>query len=507
MAARNYTLLDKFIAEFAPARALRRVMARQALGKVVARAYEGASLKDGWIPRRSGAGPNTDHAADAPMLRHRARSLVQNNPYARKALESLVANVVGDGIVPESRAKRAADRKTLDALWAEWVPQCDADGAADLYGLVAGAYRAMEQDGEVLVRLRTRRPEDGLAVPLQIQLLEIDYLDSSKTATTSEAGGPIVAGIEFDRLGKRAAYWLFDGHPGDVGALGARLRFTSRRIPADSIIHLYAPDRPGQARGITRFAAVIARMRDLAIYEDAELARKQNEALLSVIVSGDGADFAVPGAGETPSAAHDRAAQLGSLGSLAPGAVLATNGQSVTIAQPAAVGGYAEYMRVQLYALAAGLGVTYEMLTGDLSQVNFASSRVGLLDFRRSATQRQWHVLIPRLLTPIWRAFVAAAVLAGKVRAEDAAVEWTPPKWQYVNPQQDVRADSMEIESGMSSLSEKLRQRGYQPERVFAEIGEDFKKLKDTGAFEALAFFAGKKAVVAAQAAEPEVTQ
>lgn len=507
MAARAYSLLDKAIAVFAPARALRRVMARQALGKAVARAHEGASLKDGWIPRRAGAGPNADHAADAPMLRHRARSLVQNNPYARKALDSLVANVVGEGIVPESRAKRAADRKALDALWAEWTQQCDADGTADFHGLVARAYRAMEQDGEVLVRLRMRRPEDGLSVPLQIQLLEIDYLDSTKTAAKSQAGGPIIAGIEFDLVGRRAAYWLFDAHPGDATNLGGRLSATSRRIPAESVIHLFAPDRPGQARGITRFAAVIARMRDLAIYEDAELARKQNEALLSVIVSGDGADFAIPGAGESMSQAQDRAALLGNLGSLAPGAVLATNGNNVTIAQPAAAGGYGEYVRVQLYALAAGLGVTYEMLTGDLSLVNFSSARVGLQEFRRGAAQRQWHVLVPRLLTPIWNAFIAAAVLVDKVRTADAAVEWTPPKWQYVNPQQDAKADAMEVESGMSSLSEKLRQRGYQPERVFAELGEDFKKLKATGALELLAFYASKKAAVPAPAADTEVTQ
>ena len=44
----------------------------------------------------------------------------------------------------------------------------------------------MEQDGEVLIRLRARRLEDGLPVPLQIQVLEIDWLDSSKMG----ANGP-----------------------------------------------------------------------------------------------------------------------------------------------------------------------------------------------------------------------------------------------------------------------------------------------------------------------------
>lgn len=494
MPAAVLNLIDKAIAVFDPARALRRAVARRSLGIAAARAFEGASTKDGWLPRRSGASANADHAADAPMLRARARSLVQNNPYARKALDSLVANVVGEGITLESKARRKADRATLQTLWATWQGQCDAEGRADFNGLVAPAYRAMEQDGEVLIRLRSRRPEDGLAVPLQLQLLEIDYLDSTKQAATSEAGGPIVSGIEFDALGKPAAYWLRDRHPGDTLAAVGHLSLKSMRVSAESIIHLFAPDRPGQARGITRFAPVIARLRDLAIYEDAELARKQNESLLSVIVSGDAEQFAVPSAGKTVAGAQADASQFGQLGQLAPGAVLSANGQHVTVAQPAAAGGYADYIRVQLYAVAAGLGVTYEMLTSDLSKVNFSSGRTGQQEFRRGATQRQWHVLVPRLLTPVWRAFVERAVLAGHLKAPDYAVEATPPRWGYVNPQQDVRADAEEVKAGLSSVSEKLRQRGYQPERVFAELGEDFRRMKETGALEALAFFAGKPA-------------
>lgn len=483
MAAPTYSLLDRAIGWVAPATGLRRALARNAMAKV--RAYEGASVKDGWIPRRSGASANADHSADARMLRARARSLVQNNPYAAKAINCLVANVVGEGILPASRAADDKTRITLDSLWQLWVEIADADGGTDFHGLEAQAYRAMEQDGEVLVRLRARKAEDGLPVPLQIQILEIDHLDSLKNGKGA-AGGPIISGVEFDALGKVAAYWLYDTHPGDLHGMGIQ----SRRYTADRIIHLFAPDRPGQARGITRFAAVIARLRDLAIYEDAELARKQNEALMSVFVSGDGTDFAIPGPGQSD---MDSAAQaaLGNLGTMQPGAIVATNGQSVTFADPKAAPGYADYIRLQLYAIAAGTGVTYEMLTGDLSQVNFSSSRVGILEFRRSAEQRQWHVLIPRLLGPVWRAFVDAAVLAGKIPRPDYAVEWTTPKWDYVNPLQDVKADTAEIAGGMASLSEKLRKRGYQPDAVFKEMGEDYQRLKTTGALDMIKLLMG----------------
>jgi len=116
--------------------------------------------------------------------------------------------------------------------------------------------------------------------------------------------------------------------------------------------------------------------------------------------------------------------------------------------------------------------------------VNFSSARVGMLEFRRSAEQRQWHVLVPRLLVPVWRAFVDAAQAAGKIKTADYAVEWTTPKWDYVNPLQDVKADLAEVGGGMASLSEKLRKRGYQPAAVFKEMGEDYKALQDSGAIE-----------------------
>jgi lambda family phage portal protein len=501
MDAPSYSLIDRAVGWLNPAAGLRRALARRSLAKV--RAYEGANVgADGWVPRRQGASANADHRADAPMLRARARSLVQNNPYAAKALNCLVSNVIGEGIMPSSRATDEKTRTTLDALWAQMLGVIDADGGTDLHGLVAQAYRAMEQDGEVLVRLRTRRPEDGLPVPLQIQLLEIDYLDSTKSGDLKN-GGRIISGIEFDALGRVAAYWLRDTHPGDSAFASIKAGTTSRRHEARNIIHLFAPDRPGQARGITRFAAVIARLRDLAIYEDAELARKQNEALMSVFISGDGTDFAVPGAGESASAAASRASALGELGSLKPGAILATNGQSVTVAAPQAAPGYENYIRSQLYAVAAGTGVTYEMLTGDLSQVNDRMARVGMMEFRRGAEQRQWHVIIPRLLSRLWIAFVDAAVLGGKIPRPDYAVEWTTPKWDYINPVQDVQADADEIAAGLASPSEKLRKRGYQPEAVFKEIGDDFAKLKASGALEYLAFLSKKAPGAEAKPADP----
>lgn len=462
--------IDRVVGYFNPMQGLRRHHIRELLQ----RAYEGASKRDGWRPRRPGASANSDHAADAGTLRTRSRALVQNVPYIAQGLRSLVANVVGTGIAPNWKGA-SADK--INAAWEAWVPQADADGRLDLYGLQAAAYRAMEQDGEVMIRLRPRRTSDGLAVPLQLQLLEIDWLDSYRTGRAEGSSNTVVNGIEYDTLGRVAGYWLFDQHPGDM-VTSMRSRSSSRFVSAENIIHLFTPDRPGQGRGFPRVSPVIARVRDLQVYEDAELQRKNLEARLSVLASGDVTQLAAPP--QDDQAGEQR--KTNELGALSGGNIIQIPmGMQTTVVEPKAAPGYTDYVKWQLHLIAAGFGVTYEMMSGDVREVNFSSARVRRLDFVREVEMLQWTLLVPRLCDRICRAFADACVLGGITAQPNYQVEHSTPKWDYVNPQQDVRADLEEISGGLSSISEKLRRRGYKPDAVYKELATDVKKLTELG--------------------------
>lgn len=482
------TWLDRVIGWMSPRTGLARHFDRQRL----ARAYEAASPRDPWKPRRPGAGANTDHAADAAIIRAKARTLVQNVPYVRAALDALVDNVVGTGITSYSTAPDEAERATIDALWAQWCTQCDADGRLDWHGIEAAAYRAMEQDGEVLIRLRPRLATDGLAVPLQIQLLEIDWLDTQRS-NTAAGGNQVINGIEYDSLGRVAAYWLYDAHPGEQTTRNT-VRLQSRRVAADRIIHLYAPERPGQGRGISRLAPVIPRVRDLQLYEDAEIARKNLESRLGVIVSGDVAAMAQPQAYGSP-VDTTAAQQTGDLGQLPSGGITSLPpGLNVTTVAPNATPGHTDYVKQQLHIIAAGMGVTYEMMTGDMRDTNFSSARVRLIDFRRHVESVQWLCLVPRLLRPVWRAFIDAAVLGRQLSRPSYAVDHSTPKWEYVNPAQDADSELKLISSGLLTVSESLRRRGYKPDEVFAELKADFDLLKSNGVLDVLLALQGRSA-------------
>ena len=158
----------------------------------------------------------------------------------------------------------ALDRR-VDALFARWAAGADADGQLDFYGLQTLICREMVEAGEVLLRRRLRRASDRLPVPLQLQVLEADLLDATRTGALG--AGRLVQGIEFDAIGRRRAYWLHPEHPGDAhGALRGGLQ--SRPVPAREIAHVYEKQRT-QARGVPWGAPVIRALRDL---DDCEVA-------------------------------------------------------------------------------------------------------------------------------------------------------------------------------------------------------------------------------------------
>jgi lambda family phage portal protein len=502
--ASTVTALDRFVGWISPRAGLVRYFDRVRLQ----RAYEAAAPRDTWRPRRAGASANADHYSDALIVRGKARSLYQNVPYVRAGVEALVSQTVGTGITTFSTGKQADQ---VNALWKEWGKVCDADGRLDLYGLQAAAYRALIVDGEVLIRLRPRLPTDGLPVPLQLQLLEIDWLDTTRISAPGVGGAlpgnQIINGIEYDPLGRVAAYWLWDIHPGDIGMLRAMGKMQSSRVPASSVIHLYEPTRPGQGRGMSRLASIITRVRDLQLLEDAELARKNLESRLGVLVSGDPTSMANPPA-EGASADPAGAQTTGDLGQLPSGGITSLPpGMNITTVAPNAAPGHVDSVKHHLHLIAAGLGVPYEMLTGDMKEVNFSSARVRLMDFRRQVEAQQWLLLIPRMCEQLWRAFNDAAALGGSLRKPDYQCDHSTPRFEYVNPEQDANAELKLISGGLLTMSESLRQRGYKPEAVFSELKSDFDTLKASGVLDIMLIMQKGRVVdsLGEQPAQPEV--
>jgi lambda family phage portal protein len=157
-------------------------------------------------------------------------------------------------------------------------------------------------------------------------------------------------------------------------------------------------------------------------------------------------------------------------------------GEDIKFSAPADVGSsYAEFMRQQFRAVAAAMGITYEMLTGDLTQVNYSSIRAGLLEFRRRCEALQHGVIVHQLCRPIWRAWMDQAVLEGAIdlpgyrkdRRSYQAAKLIPQGWSWVDPQKEFNAMKLAIRAGLMSRSEAISGNGYDAEDVDREIAAD----------------------------------
>jgi lambda family phage portal protein len=470
MATPTTNWLDRAIGAVAPRVQLHRMRARIATTALL-RHYEAASTgrrTQNWYRSPGDANSVNSRQYSLAKLRELARDLVRNNGQMSAALRTIANHTVGWGIMakPQPAEKRVAD------IWKAWAgtTACDADGRDDLYGLQKLVMRGVAESGEMLVRRRVRLPSDGLPIPLQLQVLEPDFIDTFKTVALQN-GGVIIQGIEFDAIGNRVAYWLYPQHPGAVMMQGVSSIFpASRRIPASEILHVYQRDRAGQVRAVSWFASIILPAKDIDEYCDAQLMKQKIAACLAVITSDiDGTAAPMGTADDTKTPAVDM---------LEPGAILnVPAGRTVEVVKPPSVGEYASYMTVEQRKVAKGIGVTYEDFTGDYSQVNFSSARMARLEHYDNVHDWRWRLLIPQFCDPAWGWAMQALRIMGVVGGQAPTARWSAPPMPMIEPDKEGLAIQRNVRTGIETLEDAIRERGYDPEEFFAEIAATNEKL------------------------------
>ncbi len=162
-----------------------------------------------------------------------------------------------------------------------------------------------------------------------------------------------------------------------------------------------------------------------------------------------------------------------------PGTMQVLNeGEGVTFSNPADVGGsYEAFQYRNLLAIAAACGVPYAALTGDPSKGNFSSQRSisnssSSGGSRSSSTRRSCSSSAGRS----WARWIATAALSGSIsgltpgvfnrgRAALSTVRWMPPKWDWVDPLKDLKADELAIRMGILPRSDAIEPAAETPPR------------------------------------------
>ncbi|WP_273687353.1 phage portal protein [Ketogulonicigenium vulgare] len=468
-------LIDKVISAVSPEWGMKRARARAAT--MVYRAANLNRRSDSLRPSNSDA-----NVAGRARLRvaHNMRDLVRNVPFAARARSVIANNVVGDGIIPKvtlnvpqdmtaDLSKAFKDRgmhhieQTLDTV------RIDKKGLQNLYGLQRQVINTVIESGEALVRRHICPVEAGAGLPLKIEVLEPDYLDSSRQ-WAGEGDNIVIDGIEYDDAGTRVAYWLFTQHPGGE-FIPSRSQINSVRVPAEDVIHVFLPDRSGQDRGVSWFAPVAEKLLTLDDYEDALLVRQQ---IASCFVM-----FRKLGSGGQGTAEIGDQVRAGSIIDLG-------EDEDVDFATPPVASGDDQFISTVLREIAVGMGISYEALTGDLRGVNFSSARIGRLEMDRSVSSWQWLMMVPQMLQPLsdwigeaWAEYEAQTrewddpALGNFIDGGVISLTWVPPVRLMIDPSGEFSAFNVAVRSGFMSRQGVVRTTGVDPERLMQEQHQD----------------------------------
>ena len=427
----------------------------------------------GWNPPSSG--PNAA-IKGLTRIRDRARDSARNDWSGESGVQKWTTNLVGTGIVP-----RWADA-TVGPLWNEFVTQADADGVLDLYGMQTLATRTWLDSGEVFLRRRPRSLALPLSAPMQVQLIEADFVPLFDTSTWPgmPVGNIIRQGIELNVYGRRVAYWMYKAHPGDQVPGVSPSPLDLIRVLASDVSHMFEPKRPGQLRGVSMLAPVLMRLRSAVDYEDAVLDRQKLANLFTMLITrqlpDDLSDVPLnPDTGLPKMFDNDGTPMAG----LEPGISQTLRpGENVVFSNPPEAGTtYSDYLRTTGLGTAAGQGLPYELHSGDILNVSDRTLRVVVNEFRRFAEQRQWQIVIPQFCRPVVNWWADALVLGGSVSlrlaAQIRAPEWSPQGWEYLHPVQDVQGKIAARDAGFISTSQIISQRGDDPQKVLEQIKKD----------------------------------
>ncbi|MFC3569191.1 phage portal protein [Paracoccus simplex] len=458
-------VIDRVIGYFSPETGLRRVTARAQASAVMN--YDAASRG-----RRTYGWKAPATAADAAAfgsrerLRQISRDMIRNRAYAARARDVVVANVVGEGIIPSIRSDNANAKPVVEDLMRRHLLTNDIDslGEYDLQEMQQICMATVFSDGEVFLRRRARNARFGaaLALPYQVELLEADCLD---TTVQSHGANLVIEGVEYGPTGAIEAYHFLSEHP---GAVRHRNSPTSTRVHWSDVIHIRRFDRPGQLRGVPWLAPVMMTLGELSDYQEAQILKQRMSSLMAIMLKWVGGSNKGTTGGK-------------GLEELAPGAVveLPDGAEPVTV-NPPTVEGYSDFMKQGLRAIAAGIGVTYESLAVDLEKVNFSSGRLGRNEMDRLVRMWQRGLMIAQFGAGMERWFRDGLRLVGH-GGIPFTMDWTPPRRILVDPTKEIPAMIEEIDAGLNSRQGVQRELGRDPDRIREERVKDQQADKDDG--------------------------
>lgn len=434
----------------------------------------------------SSGSANADLNDYNPLIRSRSRALFISAPLATALIETITTNVVGSGLVPNSRidfealgiSREAAKEWQARAerefwLWAQDPFSCDALGRDDFFAQQGIAFKSFCVSGDVFGLLKAGETSRMRPYGLRVQTVEADraatppegnsnYFAPGRADGKLKNGNMCYDGVEVDKSGRISAYHFREDYP-DEFKFKPDEKTKFERVEAETegyrnVIHMLMPDRPDQHRGVSMLAPVIEVLLQLRRYTEAELKAALIQADIAAFVTQNNQDALANPLNNTGPAEESKPWEQ----HMGDGVMLyGVPGNDVKFpstshpAQP-----FRDFLRAIAELVGASRGAPAGILLKSLTN-SYSASRGEMLEFSkvvkilRDAYSARWN-------RPVWERFISEAVALGRLRApgffRDPLIrraytysEWVGPAMGNVDPVKEMQAFNMQLEGKMTT--------------------------------------------------------
>lgn len=398
-------------------------------------------------------------------LRNRARYEIANNSYARGIALTLANDCIGTGPRLQMLSDDATANHVVEQEFAIWTQ------AVGLAEKLRTMRLARVSDGEAFALL-VNNPQLESRVQLDLKLIEADQVASPSLL---QDGVNYDDGIAYDSYGNPVRYDILRHHPGDV-QFGVGLEYQT--LSAQSVIHYFRADRPGQTRGIPDVTPALPLFAQLRRFTLAVLAAAETAAEFAGILYTD-----APAGGEADAAEPFEPIELEKRMLLTmPGGWKMSQ---MRAEQPATT--YAEFKHEVLNEIARCLNMPFNIAAGNSAGYNYASGRLDHQTYYKSIRVEQSRVSRD-ILDRVFAAWLAEAILVEdylpqplRMIGADLSHQWFWDGHEHVDPAKEANAQKTRLASHTTTLAHEFARQGRDWEAELRQRAKELSLMRELG--------------------------
>jgi len=302
--------------------------------------------------------------------------------------------------------------------------------------------------------------------------------------------------VEADRISRDVANFKDDGIDFDQYGMPQKFYVVSREdkgklatYPARDFVFMMDDfsERSERKRGVSAFLPLLNLLEDHSDIMKNIVQKVKNETFIGLKFTMEpkagGINF--PGGETLPSSSGADYSRV----KMAPGMnFVMGNGENVDVVESKSPNQtFQAFEKLVVSRAAFPFGMTYELVTGDYSGINYSSARAMFEQVRKRVRREQ--ASLGSAASRIFQWVLSRAVKNGELDEPPAELKsmwwthaWGAPGFPSLNPSQEAQAHATRIERGLTSRGRVLAEEGDDDfDDVLAELEYETKMLKDSG--------------------------